>query len=129
MIATNAQPILAARLRGFKPDEMVMVSLVGRIKSGNQTVYADPGLDYEWRWVRGLDICVWIGDEPNWARTLKAIALCRPDYLAIWHQGREWGAKVYLIPTAADVSKPVCMWEYELDVLDWLETCNRVFAS
>lgn len=129
MIALNAKPILEARLRGFKPDEMVMVSLVGRIRSSNQTVYAEPCHAYDWRWVRGLDICVWIGDEPNWAPTLKAIALCRPEYLAIWNQRHEWGAKVYLIPTAADVSKPVCMWEYELDVLDWLETCNRVFAQ
>lgn len=129
MIAQNAQPILSARLRGFKPDEMVMISLIGGIDSANQTIYAKPGETYDWRWVHGLDVCVWIGDEPNWAPMLKAIALQRPDYLCIWHQGREWGARVYLIPTAADVSKPVCMWTYELDFLEWLETCNRVFAS
>ena len=129
MIAMNAQPILNARLRGLRPDEMVMISLIGQIGSPNKTVYADTNTVYDWRWVRGLDICVWIGDEPNWALTLKAIALCRPEYLAIWNQRHEWGAKVYLIPTAADVTKPICMWEYELDVLDWLETCNRVFSQ
>lgn len=128
MIAANAQPILSARLRGFKPDEMVMVSLIGKIRSTNQTVYAEPGIEYDWRWVRGLDICVYIGDEPNWAPIVKAIARQRPDYLCIWHQEHGWGAKVYLIPTAADVSMPVCMWQYELDFLPWLDIENKEFA-
>lgn len=129
MIAANAEPILSARIRGFKPDEMIMVSLGAKLNTANQVVYAWPEEAYDWRWVHGLDICVWIGDEPTWAPTVKAIAQCRPDYLCIWHQGQQWGSRVYLIPTAADVSKPVCMWQYELDFLEWLETCNRAFAS
>jgi hypothetical protein len=127
-LAKNAQPILSARLRGFKPDQMVMVSLVGRIDSDNQTVYADPAAQYDWRWTHGLDIGVWIGNDPNWAHTLKAIALARPDYLCIWHPEQSWGARVFLIPTADDVSKPVALWQYELDFLPWLQFQNRDFT-
>jgi hypothetical protein len=128
-LARNAEPILEARLKGLKPDEMIMVSLIGRVDSGNMTVFADPGADYDWRWVRGLDICLWIGDEPNWGPTLKAIALCRPDYLCIWHQGQKWGATIYLVPTAEDAGKPRHLWSFDLDYLEWLGFQNRDFAE
>jgi hypothetical protein len=129
MIAQNAQPILAARLRGFRPDEMVMVSLIGRITSPNQTVYAKPDEAYDWRWVRGLDVCVCIDNAPNWAPIVKAIALQRPDYLCIWHETQHWGARVYVIPTADDIRKPVQLWTYELDFLEWLDFQNRDFIE
>jgi len=128
-LARNAAPILEARQRGLKPDHMVMVSLVGSIETSNVTVFADPDSAYDWRWTRGLDICVWIGDAPDWAATLKAIALQRPDYLCIWHQGGKWGARAYLIPTAQDVTKPVRLWAYELDLLEWLNFQNRDFLE
>jgi GNAT superfamily N-acetyltransferase len=128
-LARNAQAILQARLRGLKPDEMVMVSLVGRIESGNQTVFARWDDLLDWRWVRGLDICVRIGDEPTWAGIVKAIALQRPDYLCLWHETQRWGVGVYLVPTAADVAKPVRLWSYELDFLEWLDFQNRDFIE
>jgi hypothetical protein len=128
-LARNADPILAARRRGLKPGEMVMVSLVGRIDSANITVFADPDIAYDWRWVHGLDVCVWIGDEPHWVSAVKAIAQARPDYLCVWHCRQGWGARIFLVPTAEDVSKPKHLWSFELDYLEWLDFQNRDFIE
>lgn len=129
MIALNAQPIVDARLRGLKPDEMVLVSLVGHVDAANHTVRAIPGTAYDWRWVRDLDICVYVGERGDWIETLKAIALQRPAYLGLWNCQNHWGARVYLIPTAADISRPVRQWGYELDFLPWLDFQNEEFSQ
>lgn len=129
MIAANAQPILEARLRGFKPDELVLVSLIGRIDAANHTVRAIPSNAYDWRWVRDLELCVYIGDGQDWVDTLKAIALQRPAYLSLWNTAERWGARSYLVPTAADIAKPVRQWTYELDFLPWLDFQNEEFLQ
>ena len=66
MIAKNAQPIIDARLRGKKPADMVIVSLVGPVGMENPTVFADPAQQYDWRWCRGLDVCVYL--DVVWGR-------------------------------------------------------------
>lgn len=129
MIAANAQAILDARLQGFKPDELVLVSLVGHVSAANHTVLAIPATTYDWRWVRDLELCVYIGEGQDWVGTLKAIALQRPAYLSLWNTAERWGARVYLIPTAADIAKPVRQWAYELDFLPWLDFQNEEFLQ
>lgn len=129
-LARNAQDILAARLRGFKPDEMVMVSLGGPLHTANKVVFADPGAEYDWRWVRGLDIGVWISDAPNWAPIVKTIALQRPDYLCVWHASQRWGAQALLFPVLGDVeSKPERLWTWDLVFSEWLDFQNCDFAE
>lgn len=129
MIAVNAQPIVDARLRGFKPSELILVSLVGHVCAENHTVRAIPATPYDWRWVHGLELCVYVGERGDWVDTVKAIALQRPAYLAIWNCAEHWGARVYLIPTAEDISKPVRQWAYELDFLPWLDFQNDDFIA
>jgi hypothetical protein len=129
MLALNAEPILKARLRGFRPEAMVIASLVGHVHAENPIVRAAPGVDYDWRWVRGIEVCAYVGDEPNWHETVQAIARQRPDWLGLWNCAGHWGANVYLIPTADDVSKPVREWAYELDFLPWLEFQNDDFMA
>jgi hypothetical protein len=129
VIATNAQPILDARLRGFKPDELVLVSLVGHINAANHTVRAIPATAYDWRWVRDLELCVYVGERGDWVDTLKSIALQRPAYLGLWNCIDHWGARAYLIPTAADIARPVRQWAYELDFLPWLDFQNEEFLQ
>jgi hypothetical protein len=129
MIALNAQPILDARLRGFKPADLILVSMVGHINAANHTVRAIPAMTYDWRWVHGLEVCVYVGERQDWVGTLKAIALQRPAYLCIWNCFEHWGARVYLIPTADDVSRPARQWTYELDFLPWLDFQNDDFIE
>jgi hypothetical protein len=129
MIALNARPILDARLRGFKPDEMVVVSLVGPVDVANHVVRAVSAETYDWRWVRGLEICVYVGDGLDWLGTVKAIALQRPAYLILWNSVSRWGANVYCIPTPEDITKPPHRWTYELDYLAWMDFQNIDFVE
>lgn len=128
-IALNAAPIIAARLKGLKPADMVCVSLVGSLCNRNPVVHCKPSESLDWRWVKDLDVCLYVGPSPDWADTLKAIALCRPAHLSIWNTSEHWGAKVYLIPTANDIKLPVPQWEYELDIVEWLDFQNQDFLA
>jgi hypothetical protein len=127
----NAAPIVAARLKGMKPGEMIRISLVGTLVHGNHTVHANPGTPHDWRWVRDLDVCLCVGPEPDWADTLKAIALERPQHLSLWNTQEHWGAKVYLVPTKADIEqcRQVKDWEYELDFSPWMDFQNDDFLT
>lgn len=129
MIAANAERVLNARLKGFRPDEMIMVSVTGKVYTANHVVYAKPDEVYDWRWVRGLDICVRIGIEPNWVAMLKAIEQHQPAYLCIWHEIEQWGAQVRLFPTLTDIGKPRSEWTAELDFTEWMAFQNRDFAE
>ena len=128
-LALNAKPILDARMRGFKPDCLTLVSLVGSVSAENHVVRAIPGNDYDWRWVHGLEICVYVGERLDWVDTMKAIAKCRPANLTLWNCFLHAGANVYLIPTADDVCQPVAKWQYELDYLSWMDFQNDDFIN
>lgn len=129
MIAVNADAILAARMRGKKPADMVIVSLVGPVAMDNPTVFAKVNEVYDWRWVRDLDVCLYLNDEQDWPDILKAIALQRPEHLSLWSVSGQWGAKVHLIPTAADIEKQTRWWKYELDFMPWLDFQNEDFIA
>lgn len=127
-LATNADKILAARMRGMKPADMVIVSLVGPVAVINPVVQADPAETYDWRWVRDLSVCLYLNDEQDWPGILKAIALQRPASLILWNQPDQWGAEVYLIPARSDIGRPVRHWKYELDFTPWFDFQNTDFA-
>lgn len=125
----GAQPILASRMNGLKPADMVIVSMTGPVVAENPVVFAKMGVRYDWRWARGLDVCVYINDADDWFIPLKEIALQRPEHLSLWTPAGKWGSKVYLIPTADDVSKPVRSWRYELDFMPWMDFQNQDFLD
>jgi hypothetical protein len=125
----NAEPIVRARMKGLRPAGLVIVSLRGRVLTQQPLVLAESGAAYDWRWVRGLDVCVYVDDRNEWALILKAIALAEPAHLDVWNPDGQWGAHVYLVPTAEDVSKPVSMWIRELDFLEWMAFQNRDFVT
>lgn len=128
-LAKGAEPILAARMKGRRPADMVLVSLAQAPKSHNPFVLASPAERYDWRWVRGLDIGVYITNEDDWPGIVKDIAICRPDYLCLWNRNEKWGATIYLVPTLDDLTKPVMHWKYDLDFLPWLDFQNTDFAA
>lgn len=127
IIASNAQPILDARKKGFKPVEMILVSLIGRINELNHTVYANPANQYDWMWARGLPICIYATAGVQWRDVARSIASVRPSYLAIWDAERKQGAEVYLVPDPADIDKPQAEWRWNLDFLPWLPSQNKDF--
>jgi hypothetical protein len=129
VITQNAQRIVDARLRGFKPDGLVLVSMVGHVVAENPVVHAVPDVNYDWRWVRGLEVCVYVDGRGDWAETVKAIAQHKPAYLAIWNSAHQWGADVYLVPTSDDIGKPMRQWGWQLDFLAWLDFQNDDFFT
>lgn len=103
----GAQPIIEARLRaGAKPVDMVVVSLVGPLEDGNPIVQAD-GPDYDWRFVRGLRVCIFgkVG-TPN-RQTAIAIGTCLPSWLALWDVESKEGTDVivHIRESALDLPK------------------------
>jgi hypothetical protein len=128
MIAPNAQPILEARTNGLKPAEMVLISLIGRINEQNHTIYANPKRQYDWLWVRGLQVCIYAARDVDWRNLARSVASERPSYLALWDADRRQGANVCLLPDPADIEKPQAEWRWNLDFLPWLPSQNKEFA-
>jgi hypothetical protein len=129
MIAANAHSILDARKKGLRPAEMILVSLIGQINELNHTVYARPNKDYDWQWVRGLEICVYTQPDVDWQSTLLAIAACGHSFLAVWDVVNREGANVYRLPHPDDIDKPKSQWRWNLDFLPWLPSQNKEFAQ
>lgn len=124
----GAEAVVEARKAGMRPDEMLIVSLVGRVGERNQTIFASPKVEYDWRWIHGLQVCIYAGQNTDWTETAKAIAKARPSYLGLWDADRKEGAQLWLLPHVADIEKPKCQWRWILDYLPWLPIQNLEFA-
>jgi hypothetical protein len=129
MIATNAQAIIDARVKGLRPADMVIVSMIGTVKTDNPLVHAKPGVAYDWRWVRDLNVCLYVSGTEDWPLTLRDIGLQHPRHMELWNNVELWGAHAYLIPTAHDIERPVRQWKFEIDFLPWMDFQNRDFIE
>ena len=129
MLATNAQKIVELRKRGYKPDEMILVSLVGKIDELNHTVYAIAKNEYDWKWCRGLDICVYASSGVDWFQTIKAIADTKPRYLAIWDVDRKEGAEFWRLPCEKALDKPQRELKMKLIPNPWCSIQNKMFSG
>lgn len=128
ILANGAQRILQARMKGFKPAEVILVSLVGRINELNHTVYANPEKEYDWRWARDLQVCIYTSPGVNWRPVARSIASERPSSLWVWDVDNREGAHVYLFAHLADIDRPQSEWRWLLDFLPWLPFQNTGFA-
>lgn len=129
LIATNADKILAARMKGFRPADMVLICVNHTRLSNNPVVSAQAHIAYDWKWVRDLDVCLYVNDEDDWGAMAKDIAMQRPAFLGIWNYAGNWGATIYLVPTSDDVYKPVRQWQYTIDFLPWMDFQNSDFLN
>lgn len=129
MIAFNAQPIVDARANGYKPNELVIVSLIGRLPNLNHTVHASTEKGYDWSWVRGLEICIYAASGVNWMSTAQSIAAQHPTWLAIWDSNRKEGAEVWYLPDARDIEKPSDQWRWNLSFWQFEKFQNRDFEG
>lgn len=129
LIPTGAERIIAARVKGYRPADMVLVCLRHSRESGNPLVVADAHVAYDWRWVRGLDVCLMVNEDDDWGAMAKDIAKQRPSFIGIWNDVGMWGATIYLIPTLADTTRPVRTWNYDLDFLPWMDFQNDDFIN
>lgn len=128
ILASGARQIVDARLKGLRPADMVIVSLIGKTQETNTTVYANAKTAYDWRWVAGLNICVYANKSVDWESIARAIALRRPAWLGLWDADRFEGAEVYALPNVDDIEKPSGEWRHVLHFIPWLKFQNEEFA-
>jgi len=130
MIPTNAKAIIKARMQGFKPADLVLISLIGKISQHSHTVLADPSMSYDWRWVRDLDVCVYINSGCDWRKTTEQIRKAMPRYMWLWDVTSQRGATVHIKPShPASEDKPAHKWEWVMDFRSWFEYENKEFQS
>lgn len=128
ILANGARQIVDARMKGLKPADLIIVSLIGPTDDLNTTVYARPNTAYDWRWTAGLDIALYANQKTVWEPTAKAIALRKPKTLTLWDVERFEGAEVYTLPMVEDIEKPQETWRHALHFIPWLDFQNRQFA-
>ncbi len=70
----NAEPLIAMRRAGGKPDHPVLVSLVGKLDFPNLTLIARPSQSYDWQPLVGLDVEVFASPLVPFDEVLRALA-------------------------------------------------------
>lgn len=130
MIPEGADAIIAARLKGFKPAAMILVTMSEKPQGvDNPIIVAKHGVAYDWRWVRGLEVCMCVADDDDWPLLLEDIAKQNPEYLGLWNYQSEWGTHVYYLPTIDTIDRPRRQWRRELDFLPWMDFENKDFKD
>lgn len=124
----GAQSILAARQRGMKPAEMLIVSMIGPVNESNHTVYANPIMEYDWRWLVGLKVCLYVKPGIDWRKAAMDIARCKPEWFGVYDAAQMKGTDVYSLPVVEDIAKPSTHWRYKLHFIPWMEFQNFQFA-
>lgn len=127
----GASQILESRMKGGKPSDLVLVSLVGPLEDGNPVVLAD-GPEYDWRFCRGLEVCIFgkVG-TPN-RQTAMAIGMNLPRRLYLWDVEAKEGTdvtvclKVSAIDKRKEDFKPT---DWMAILSPWTQWQNRKFQE
>lgn len=134
MIAPGAERIVKARLKGFRPTDTVVISLVGKVEVDNPQVLPAQSVPYDWRWVKGLDIALFISSEVEWRTLALDVKQEDPRYLCLWDVDSYRGAQVLWRPVGmAGQQKPEggmvlsCGWYWGLDFSNFHEEDNGAF--
>jgi hypothetical protein len=127
----GAQRIVESRMRGEKPGDLVIVSLVGPLADGNPVVLAD-GPEYDWRFCRSLKVCIFgkVG-TPN-RQTAIAIGASLPEKLWLWDVEARVGTDVIVHLRESGLTKPAAQirvsdWSAILD--PWTDWQNKQFEE
>ncbi len=130
MIAPGADEIVKTRLRGMRPADAVVVSLVGDFDLANPLVTPEVGKQYDWRWVKGLNIALMIASAVDWKRTAFDIKRAEPEYLCVWDIYAHRGAQVVWRPCQTKpepFSVELRGWHFGLDYSPFHDEDNKVF--
>lgn len=83
----NGDDLLQMRREGWRPDGLVLVSLIGDLGFANYSLYADPALQYDWRMLVDLDVELVVDTSVPFGavvRTLADIAGVVPATLSLY---------------------------------------------
>lgn len=136
MIAPGAERIIKDRMRGYRPADAVIVSMVGRTGFANPTILPAAGQRYDWRWIVGLDVVLCISRKTAWRELALEVKLAGPEHLRLWDVENQRGAEVYWRPIfpvneAPEGVKLTVMrdWYFDLDFSPFHEEDNKAFAQ
>lgn len=130
MIAPGADSIIKERMRGFRPADTVVISLVGPFAVQNPVVMPEVGKKYDWRWTKGLDVALLISTGIEWKPTAFDIKQAGPEYLCLWDIHTHRGAQVVWKPyqtSPGPFSVELRGWHFGLDYSAFHEEDNKVF--
>lgn len=123
MIAANASEIVEMRKIGKQPASWVLVSFVGNLPCNDDgfTAFAKPEREYDWRWLVGLDVIVFVRKGLDVAHQLKAIRNERPKSLSLWDVDSKTGAEVQFdFPmTHAEAHRKATRKALSIDLAPW----------
>lgn len=127
MIPTGAAPILQARIQGKRPADLLIVSMVGRVNEVNPVILADGD---DWRFVEGLQVCVFTKRGKPFRDLCMQIAYCGPAWLGLWDVENREGATVrsMIRPESID-NKRFTIADFMLDIDAWIPWQNRIFEE
>lgn len=128
MIPRDATRIAEARKNGLRPADMILISQVGpQYGELNPIVCVNHHRDYDWWWLKGLDVALFTDEDHEWRNHAEAILMCRPHLLCIWDVKRLQGAFAYRLPRLEDIERPMALWRWELSFIPWLPSQNMEF--
>lgn len=128
----GARPIVEARRAGQKPSDLVIVSLVGALPDEVNPVVQATANAYDWRFMRGLQACIFARPGQAITRLARAIGCHSPAWLAVWdvENGEGADAIVHLSFAAIDTAK-TRFQETDFSVIfwPWLACENQQFRG
>lgn len=127
MLPTGSKPIVEARIAGKRPVDLLIVSMVGRVPETNPVILADGD---DWRFVEGLQVCVFTRRGTPFRSLCKQIAYNGPCWLGLWDVENREGARVRLLldPEKIDRAR-FTLEDYVLDIDPWTSWQNRIFEE
>ncbi|WP_116312808.1 hypothetical protein [Cupriavidus taiwanensis] len=79
-------------MKGQRPADLLIVSLVGPVDEQNPVIVAQPGKEYDWRFMLGLKACVFARLGVRFTPVVLQIAAQWPEWLAVWDVDAKEGA-------------------------------------
>lgn len=131
VLPLNGDQLLTMRLRKQDPDGLVVITFVGRHPdfSENFTLSAKSGKQYDWRIIKGLDVCLLI--KPG----LEGIAKSMLDVTRearnaqCWDVERMVGCELSALPAVATITKHRSDWKWKLDAIVWTAGQNETWRK
>lgn len=73
MLPRNAQRIVSMRLAGSRPSDPVVVSFTERSPFDSPTIFATPGVEYDWRFLLDLETFIIVTPGASDGQAIRAI--------------------------------------------------------
>lgn len=125
----GAHKILELRKAGKRTNDLIIVSQVGKVDCvTNPVVILQEGIDHDWIWAQGLNLCFWTEPKFYEPKQLHDAYFARPRKLLLWNWIAEAGFDVASVVDPEKLDLPCERWEKMIFSLPWLPFQNKEFA-